>query len=111
MEGRDFSRLEKGFAELDVQIVGISLDNEASHAEFIRTECLGIPLITDMGELHAHFGVIGEKKLYGKTYTGVLRSTFLVQNDGTILEEWRNVRATGHADRIFGLLKKRFGKN
>jgi peroxiredoxin Q/BCP len=48
------------------------------------------------------FGVIGEKKNYGKVSIGVIRSTFLLDKNGKILREWRNVKATGHAERILG---------
>lgn len=106
LEAQDFTRLKKEFEEKGIQIIGVSADNEASHIKF-HTQCgLGIDLITDIDNtLHNRFGVIGEKKNYGKVYVGVIRSTFLLDSEGKILEEWRNVRATGHALKILKEIK------
>ncbi len=100
LEAQDLTRLKGFFERQGIAIAGVSLDNEKSHAEFQESCRLGIDLIADDGTLHDEFGVIGEKKLYGKTYKGVLRSTFLLDSKGSILKEWRNVRATGHADKV-----------
>lgn len=79
MEAQDFTRLKGEFAALDIQIIGVSKDSEASHEKFTTSCDLGIELISDpTGELHEQFGVIGEKKNYGKIYVGVIRSTFLL---------------------------------
>lgn len=100
LEAKDFSRLKSDFASAGIQIVGVSLDGTESHAKF-RDSCgLAIDLISDDKSLHDSFGVIGEKKNYGKTYVGVIRSTFLLGSDGSVLKEWRNVKATGHAEKV-----------
>ena len=101
LEAQDFTRLKKDFEALGIQIIWVSKDSESSHANF-RDSCnLGIMLISDeSGELHEQFGVIGEKKNYGKVYIGTIRSTFLLDSSGNILKEWRNVKATGHAEKI-----------
>jgi peroxiredoxin Q/BCP len=52
------------------------------------------------GTLHKEFDVIGEKTAYGRKLQGVIRSTFLLNPEGNILKEWRNVRATGHAEKV-----------
>ena len=102
LEAQDFTRLRKDFEDLGIQIVGVSLDSSESHEEFVVTCGLGIDLISDTDKsLHEVFHVIGEKKNYGKTYIGVIRSTFLLDSAGEILQEWRNVKATGHAERLF----------
>ena len=95
LEAQDFTRLKSEFEKQSIQIIGVSKDSESSHAKF-RDKCnLGIQLISDEdGKLHEQFQVIGEKKNYGKIYIGVIRSTFLLDQDGKILKEWRNVRAT-----------------
>ena len=101
LEAQDFTRLKNEFAELGIQIIGISRDSEVSHAKFCNKYDLGITLISDeSGELHEQYGVIGEKKNYGKVYIGVIRSTFLLDSSGKILKEWRNVKATGHAEKV-----------
>lgn len=101
LEAQDFTRLKAEFEVLGIQIIGVSKDSESSHAKF-RDSCnLGIELISDeTGELHEQFGVIGEKKNYGKVYIGVIRSTFLLNTAWKILREWRNVKATGHAEKV-----------
>lgn len=100
LEAQDFTRLKGTFVSAGIQIVGVSLDGTESHAKF-RDSCgLGIDLISDNKVLHEAFSVIGEKKNYGKTFIGVIRSTFLLDVSGKILREWRNVKATGHAERV-----------
>lgn len=101
LEAQDFTRLIPEFAKLGIQIIGVSKDSDTSHAKFCNKYNLGIKLISDESwELHEQFGVIGEKKNYGKIYIGVIRSTFLLDQNGTILKEWRNVKATGHAEKV-----------
>jgi thioredoxin-dependent peroxiredoxin len=79
LEAQDFTRLVPDFAELGIQIVGVSKDSEVSHAKFCNKYDLGLTLISDEdGSLHEQFGIIGEKKNYGKVYIGVIRSTFLL---------------------------------
>lgn len=107
LEASDFTRLKSEFAALGIQIIWVSKDSEASHAKFCNKYNLGIQLISDQDEsLHNQFGVIGEKKNYGKVYIGVIRSTFLLDSTGKILKEWRNVKATGHAEKILKELSK-----
>ena len=100
LEAQDFTRLKNDFAKLWIQIIGVSKDNELSHETFINSCNLAIELISDDGSLHEQFGVIGEKKNYGKVYIGVIRSTFLLDSSGKLVKEWRNVKATGHAAKI-----------
>ncbi len=81
LEAQDFTRLKNDFAKLGIQIIGVSKDSEASHEKFTSSCHLGIELISDTdGSLHEEFGVIGEKKNYGKVYIGVIRSTFLLDS-------------------------------
>ncbi len=101
LEAQDFTRLVPDFAKLGIQIIGVSKDSEASHEKFCNKYDLGVTLISDVsGELHERFGVVGEKKNYGKVYIGVIRSTFLLDQTWKILQEWRNVKATWHAEKV-----------
>jgi thioredoxin-dependent peroxiredoxin len=85
----------------------VSKDSTASHEKFCQKHDLGITLISDEdGSLHEEFSVIGEKKNYGKIYIGVIRSTFLLDRSGQIIQEWRNVKATGHAEKVLRELSK-----
>lgn len=107
MEATDFTRLKSEFADLGIQIIGISRDSEASHTKFCNKHDLGIQLISDESwELHEQYSVIGEKKNYGKVYIGVIRSTFLLDSTWKILHEWRNVKATGHAEKVLREVRK-----
>ena len=106
LEAVDFTRLKDEFGALGIQIVGVSQDSWVSHAKFCIKYNLGIELIADEdASLHHQFGVIGEKKNYGKTYIGTIRSTFLLDSSGKILQEWRNVKATGHAEKVLREIK------
>ena len=82
LEAQDFTRLAPEFAKLGIQIIGVSRDSESSHENFCNKYDLAIQLISDAdGTLHERFGVIGEKKNYGKVYIGVIRSTFLLDSE------------------------------
>ncbi|MDL9944633.1 thioredoxin-dependent thiol peroxidase [Gordonia sp. ABSL11-1] len=90
---------ELGGAGIDV--VGISPDKPAKLATFVADEGLTFPLLSDPDKkVLTEWGAFGEKKMYGKTVTGVIRSTFLVGEDGTIEAAQYNVRATGHVAKL-----------
>jgi peroxiredoxin Q/BCP len=93
LEGQDFTRLLSEFAQKNIRVIGVSIDNPTSHQHFQDSCGIRLPLITDDGSLVTKFGVMGEKNMYGKMVFGLLRSTFLVNSNGDILQEWRNVRA------------------
>jgi peroxiredoxin Q/BCP len=93
-----------GLPELEaagVTVVGISPDEPAKLAKFRERDALTFPLLSDpeAATLRA-YGAYGEKKLYGKTMVGVIRSTFLIDADGKVEKAYYNVKATGHVDRI-----------
>ncbi|MFZ4462127.1 MAG: peroxiredoxin [Patescibacteria group bacterium] len=100
MEAQDFTRLRAEFAAEGIAIIGVSKDSTASHQKFQNSCSLGIDLISDDGTLVDAFGVMGEKNMYGKIVFGMKRSTFLLDASGTVLREWRNVKATGHAEKV-----------
>ncbi|PID34605.1 MAG: peroxiredoxin [candidate division SR1 bacterium] len=106
VEAKDFSCLQGEFSALGVAILGCSKDDEASHNKFVAKHQLNLTLISDEDlSLHKELGTWGEKKNYGNTYLGVIRSTFLLDKDGNIVKEWRNVRAKGHAQRVLDYVK------
>ena len=101
----DFSALTDDFARLGYTIIGVSRDGVRSHANFITKKTLTIPLISDVDEvLCQHFGVIQEKKLYGKTHLGVVRSTFVYDKNGNTTHSYRNVKAKEHAQTLLDTL-------
>lgn len=107
LEASDFTRLKSEFEALGIQIIWVSKDSEASHAKFCNKYNLSIQLVSDEDEsLQNQFGVIGEKKNYGKIYIGVIRSTFLLDSQWKIIKEWRNVKATGHAEKVLREIKE-----
>ncbi len=101
LEAQDFTRLKKEFKALAIHIIWVSRDSEFSHEKFCNKYDLDVTLISDEDvSLHDQFGVIGEKNNYGKISIGTIRSTFLLDSSGKILKEWRNVKATGHAEKV-----------
>ncbi|MFC4053359.1 thioredoxin-dependent thiol peroxidase [Actinomadura syzygii] len=84
-----------------VAVIGISPDKPAKLAKFREKEGLTFPLLSDPdAEVLRAYGAYGEKKLYGRTVVGVIRSTFLVDADGKIEKPYYNVKATGHVERL-----------
>ncbi|KJR06915.1 thioredoxin-dependent thiol peroxidase [Gordonia sp. PS3] len=84
-----------------IDVIGVSPDKPEKLAEFVERDQLTFPLLSDPEkEVLAAWGAFGEKKLYGKIVNGVIRSTFLVNEDGTIGAAQYNVRATGHVAKL-----------
>jgi peroxiredoxin Q/BCP len=96
-----FSALKPDFDGLGVQVFGVSKDSIASHEKFRAKHDLAMPLLSDEldGACEA-FGVWTEKKMYGKTFMGIERSTFLIDGTGQIVAEWRKVKVDGHAEAV-----------
>jgi peroxiredoxin Q/BCP len=100
-EAKDFSALAADFAAAGVAVVGVSKDTTASHAKFAKKHALSIELVSDTdGSLCDAFGVWVEKSMYGKTYMGIERATFLIGADGRIAEVWHKVKVKGHAESV-----------
>jgi len=88
-----------------LDVVGISPDKPAKLAKFRDAEELTFPLLSDPERTTLQaWGAFGEKKMYGKTVQGVIRSTFVVGADGKLEQAWRNVKATGHVARVLSEL-------
>lgn len=91
-------------AELDaagLAVVGISPDEPAKLAKFRDAEGLTFPLLSDVDRsVLAAYGAYGEKKMYGRTVTGVIRSTFVIDAEGRVERAMYNVRATGHVAKL-----------
>ncbi|MFO1506386.1 MAG: peroxiredoxin [Lysobacterales bacterium] len=97
-EALDFRDLWPRFRKLKCAVVGVSRDSPASHARFAAKHELPFPLVADVDETWCRaFGVIGEKTLYGRRFTGVIRSTFLLDGQRVLRAEWRGVKVAGHA--------------
>ncbi|MGK0673088.1 MAG: peroxiredoxin [Halothiobacillaceae bacterium] len=105
-EGQDFARLAADFAALGARIIGVSRDSLRSHANFRAKHGFPFDLISDEdAALCRAFDVIRPKKLYGKEYLGVERSTFLIDPQGVVRLEWRKVKVAGHAAAVLAALQ------
>ena len=105
-EGLDFNRLLPKFAELGYTVVGISRDSVKTHQNFRAKHGFGFELLSDADEtVCKQFDVIKLKKLYGKESLGIERSTFVLDESGRILHEWRKVKVSGHAEAVLAALK------
>jgi peroxiredoxin Q/BCP len=83
------------------QVIGISPDPVAKLNEFAKQDSITFPLLSDPDKkTMIKYGTYGEKKLYGKVVTGVIRSTFIIDAQGNIEHEFRNVKATGHVAKL-----------
>lgn len=95
------------FRALETRIIGISRDSPKSHVNFIEKHSLGIELLSDEdGSVIDSFGSWVEKSMYGRTYMGIDRSTFLIDSEGKIIEIWRKVRVPGHISKVLERLKE-----
>jgi thioredoxin-dependent peroxiredoxin len=105
LEAREFTKLLPEFAKRGAQVIGVSPDSERSHDRFAAKCDIGFPLVSDPDkQLCDAFRVWVEKSMYGRTYMGVERSTFLIAADGTVEREWRKVKASGHAAQVLASL-------
>ena len=106
IEGNDFSALNESFADQNTVIYGVSRDSIASHEKFKQKFNYTIDLISDEDEsLCNQFDVIKLKKLYGKEYMGIVRSTFVINPSGEILQQWDKVKVDGHADEVLEFIR------
>ena len=106
-EGSDFRELHPRFTKAGTTILGISTDSLASHEKFIAK--MGFPFALGSDEDHAVaelFGAWKEKNMYGRKVMGVERSTFLIDAEGVLREEWRKVKVDGHAEAVLAAASK-----
>ena len=100
-EAKDFTALKPQFGDADTALLGISKDSAQRHRNFIAKHGLTVDLATDSEKgLSDQLGVWAEKKMYGKTFMGMVRTTYLLGPDGTILRVWPKVKVKGHAEEV-----------
>jgi len=100
-ESCDFRDRHETFSERGMTILGVSPDNPEKLAQFKDEYNLPFDLLSDPDHSMATaYGAYGEKTNYGKTYLGIIRSTFVIDGEGTIDQAFYNVRAKGHAERV-----------
>jgi len=104
-EALAFSSSARKFGARKTTVIGISRDSLASHEKYAAKRDLKVPLASDEdGSVCEAYGVWKEKKLYGRTYMGVERSTFLIDEAGVISRAWRKVRVDGHVEEVLAAL-------
>jgi peroxiredoxin Q/BCP len=101
-ENKDFSALAGDFVEAGAALLGVSKDPPKKHVKFIEKHALAAPLASDPeeGGLSDALGIWTEKSMYGRSYMGMLRTTYLVGADGRILRVWEKVKVKGHAEDV-----------
>jgi peroxiredoxin Q/BCP len=100
-EAMDFTTLLPAFEAAGATVIGISKDSVKSHDRFCKKHGLRIVLASDEGGTTCEdYGVWVEKSMYGKTYMGVERATFLIDGSGTVARVWPKVSVKGHADEV-----------
>lgn len=106
-ENKDFSALKDQFEAAGTKLLGVSKDPAKKHAKFIAKHGLTAPLATDAeeGGLSDALGVWAEKQMYGKTYMGMVRATYLVDAQGRIARIWDKVKVAGHAEEVLAAAK------
>lgn len=105
-EGQNFRDLIQEFRDNNTQIFGVSRESLRSHENFKAKQEFPFELISDPEEaLCKHFDVIKLKKNYGREYMGIERSTFLIDGEGVLRNEWRKVRVKGHVEEVLEAVK------
>lgn len=107
LEAKDFSGYIKKFEEMNAIVIGVSPDSVESHKKFKEKHDLKIKLLSDeKKEVIEKYGVWKLKRMYGREYYGVERSTFLISPDGEIVYEWRKVKVKEHVEEVLKKLKE-----
>ncbi|NQY58633.1 thioredoxin-dependent thiol peroxidase [Cognatishimia sp.] len=105
-EAIGFSELKEAFAAENVEVFGLSKDDMKSHHKFVEKQELTVELLTDAdSDVCEAYDVWKEKKMYGKTYMGIERSTFLIDGEGKIAQVWRKVKVPGHVEEVMEAVK------
>ena len=101
LEGQDFRDQHAAFRKANTVILGVSRDSLKSHENFRSKHEFPFDLLSDNDEkLCRQFDVIREKNMYGRKVLGIERSTFLIDGEGILRQEWRKVRVKGHVDEV-----------
>jgi thioredoxin-dependent peroxiredoxin len=104
-EAQDFTALAEQFAAVGAQVIGLSRDTPAKLGRFAAKHALTVRLAGEDGAASEAFGTWGEKQLYGRTYMGLERATFLFDRDGRLAHAWRKVKVPGHAEAVLAAVQ------
>ncbi|MGG0657335.1 thioredoxin-dependent thiol peroxidase [Rummeliibacillus pycnus] len=107
-EACDFRDAHQDFSDLDAVILGVSPDDENKHVKFIEKHGLPFSLLVDTDHKVAEsYDVWKLKKMYGREYMGIERSTFLINKEGIVEKEWRKVRVKNHIEEVLNYLRSK----
>lgn len=106
VEGQDFRDHYNEFVENNCSVIGISRDSLESHEKFKKKMDFPFELLSDADEVVCQiFGVMKDKNMYGKQVRGIERSTFVVNDKGVLIREWRGVKVPGHVVEVLDFVK------
>jgi len=106
VEGQDFAAAHRQFVRAKTRVVGVSRDSLKSHASFKEKLKLPFDLIADADERVCKlFGVIKDKTMYGRAVRGIERSTFLIDSNGVLRQQWRGVKVAGHVEQVLAAVR------
>jgi len=106
-ESQDFRDAYADFLAADAVVLGVSQDSLASHETFKDKHSMPFELLSDGdGTVCTAYGVLVEKNMYGKTFTGIERSTFVIGTDGALAAEWRKVKVPGHVAEVLQTVRE-----
>ena len=106
-QGQDFRDNFKTFKKFNTEILGVSRDSIKSHENFKLKQSFPFELLSDPDEeMCKAFDVMKMKSMYGRQYMGVDRSTFLIDEKGKIVKEWRSVKVKGHVEEVLSLARE-----
>ncbi|WP_229737476.1 thioredoxin-dependent thiol peroxidase [Primorskyibacter flagellatus] len=106
IENKDFTAMRADFDAAGAVVLGVSKDSVDKHAKFRGKHDLSVILLSDAeGDVCESYGVWGEKKMYGKTFMGITRATFLIGPDGKVAQVWPKVKVEGHAEEVLAVVK------
>ena len=101
-----FTEMIEQFAETGAEVLGVSKDPVTKHDKFRDKHGLRVTLLSDEGgDVCERYGVWGEKNMYGKTYMGIERTTFLIDRDGCVAQVWSKLKVPGHAESVLDALR------
>jgi len=107
VEGKEFSELKKEFEKHKAVVLGVSADSPEKHEKFIKKHNLKITLLCDPEyKTMEKYGAYGNKILYGKTFLGIKRSTYIIDPKGKVAKVWKAVRSKGHAQKVLENLQE-----
>lgn len=101
VEAVDFTAMKGDYKAMGAEVIGVSGDSEKSHQKFTDKHDLDLTLLSDPDkDIMEPYGAWTEKKMYGKTFLGIVRSTVLIDPDGKVAHVWPKVKAKGHANAV-----------